>query len=257
MKIDRIKALFTAVLLSAPIYSVPMQSLAEPPPYIATYPHQYFPQPYWNRTPPYYPSINQPRSPPLEQTRRPENKISDNKPEYFTLGKTARNPYEPNWRGVKKPGDNRNQIKQYNTPWIAPWQASNQMQPRLPVVSRYSGMPVYQYYQPAWPGAAPVYSAVPKKAPNSVEVKKNQKSVIRQVRITEQGFLPAQMSIKAGDRVLWANIDEIPHRVSSKNGFNSKLLTRGATYVRTFKQPGIYTYFSAVNPKMSGQVIVK
>ena len=80
------------------------------------------------------------------------------------------------------------------------------------------------------------------------------KPALQQIRITEKGFQPSKIK---GDRVFWANVDKRPHQVSSHDGWQSEILTRGATYMLTFNEPGVYKFYSASNPQWYGQVQVK
>ena len=80
---------------------------------------------------------------------------------------------------------------------------------------------------------------------------------------TNACFLPAMVSINAGDTVEWANIDTAAHTVTGGSPamglsgvFDSSLLMAGASYAFTFDEAGSYDYFCMVHPWMVGSVSV-
>ncbi len=132
---------------------------------------------------------------------------------------------------------------------------------QAPAPTRYYNWS-YSQYQPqannwsAQPAGQRQYNAYAK--PKKIKFDQpKQKPAWQQISITEQGFQPAQLRVKPGDRVFWANMDIEPHQISSATGWKSKTLGRGATYAHTFKKPGIYKYYSAANPRWVGKVLVE
>ncbi|MGB5278780.1 MAG: cupredoxin family copper-binding protein [Gammaproteobacteria bacterium] len=79
------------------------------------------------------------------------------------------------------------------------------------------------------------------------------------VSIARMQFVPATISVKTGEQVTWINNEPMPHTVTSQNNglLASDRLGRGSTFTHTFKQPGIYTYYCALHPSMTGKVIVE
>jgi plastocyanin len=76
-------------------------------------------------------------------------------------------------------------------------------------------------------------------------------------------YLPADITINAGDTVEWINIDTAAHTVtggSPADGpsgvFDSSLVMADATYAFTFDDAGSYDYFCMVHPWMVGSVTV-
>ena len=76
-------------------------------------------------------------------------------------------------------------------------------------------------------------------------------------------YLPANITINAGDVIVWDNIDTAAHTVTSgspANGpsgvFDSSLLMGSASYAFTFEETGSYDYFCIVHPWMAGTVTV-
>lgn len=93
------------------------------------------------------------------------------------------------------------------------------------------------------------------------------KNAPAQVSITSSGFIPATISIKAGQAIVWTNSDTKTHEVASDPypndnalaGFVDKQpLNQTETYSFIFDKAGTYTYHDTLNPyKFHGTVIVK
>jgi len=86
------------------------------------------------------------------------------------------------------------------------------------------------------------------------------------VRVKKQGneYVPdvKDMSIEAGDTVLWHTTDPAIHGFAvggsgEKHEFSSHLLANEAIYTHAFGLPGTYEWIDAVGKKLSGVVVVK
>jgi plastocyanin len=78
------------------------------------------------------------------------------------------------------------------------------------------------------------------------------------VQITRTGFVPATVTITAGDSVTWRNADTINHQVVANGGqFASPILGPGKTYTHTFNGGGTFHYHDALHTTLKGTVIVK
>jgi plastocyanin len=80
---------------------------------------------------------------------------------------------------------------------------------------------------------------------------------------TNECYIPASVTINAGDTVEWTNSDTAAHTVtggSPADGpsgvFDSSLVLGGAQYAFTFEEAGSYDYFCMVHPWMVGNVQV-
>ena len=79
-----------------------------------------------------------------------------------------------------------------------------------------------------------------------------------EIVIQNFAFEPATLTVKAGTKVTWVNRDDEPHTATATDKrFNSKTLENGDRFSMEFSQPGIYKYYCALHPKMTGQIIVK
>jgi plastocyanin len=81
-----------------------------------------------------------------------------------------------------------------------------------------------------------------------------------QVVIDNFTFSPAALTVPSGTRVTWVNHDDVPHTVTSPSKpriLDSPTLDTDDKFTFEFKDPGIYEYFCAVHPKMTGKIIVK
>ena len=80
---------------------------------------------------------------------------------------------------------------------------------------------------------------------------------------TNECYIPASVTINAGDTVEWTNSDTAAHTVTGGSPaegpsgvFDSSLVLGGASYSFTFEEPGSYDYFCMVHPWMVGDVQV-
>ena len=79
-----------------------------------------------------------------------------------------------------------------------------------------------------------------------------------EVVIANFSFEPATLTVKAGTTVTWVNQDDEPHTATATDKrFNSKTLDNGDRFSQEFKAPGVYNYYCALHPKMTGKIIVK
>ena len=84
-----------------------------------------------------------------------------------------------------------------------------------------------------------------------------------QVKINEQDekyrFDPAVLTIRKGATVVWTNISDAPHTVTSDSGTllaSSTVTPSGGTFRFTFTQPGTYHYHCTIHPSMQGTIVV-
>jgi len=99
--------------------------------------------------------------------------------------------------------------------------------------------------------------------PMSVDVSIPTGTAVPGCEETNECYLPQDVSINAGDTVIWANTDTAAHTVTSGSPtdgpdgiFDSSLFLAGATFEVTFDDSGSYDYFCMVHPWMQGNVQV-
>jgi plastocyanin len=79
-----------------------------------------------------------------------------------------------------------------------------------------------------------------------------------QVSIQNFAFAPAALRVPVGAAITWTNEDDVPHTVTAQDkAFTSDALDTGASYSHTFTTPGVYAYYCAIHPVMTGQIIVQ
>jgi plastocyanin len=79
-----------------------------------------------------------------------------------------------------------------------------------------------------------------------------------EIAIANFSFEPATLTVKAGTTVTWVNHDDEPHTATATDKrFNSKTLDNGDRFSQEFNAPGVYNYYCALHPKMTGKIIVK
>jgi plastocyanin len=70
-------------------------------------------------------------------------------------------------------------------------------------------------------------------------------------------FLPDQVTIQVGQKVVWTNEDPTEHDVVADNGeFKSKVLGTGDSFSFTFEKVGTFPYHSSLNECMTGTIMV-
>jgi YVTN family beta-propeller protein len=78
------------------------------------------------------------------------------------------------------------------------------------------------------------------------------------VSIANFAFAPATLSVAARETVTWVNNDGAPHGLAYKDGATGvNPLLPGASFSRTFDEPGTYDYICSVHPFMKGRVVVR
>lgn len=77
--------------------------------------------------------------------------------------------------------------------------------------------------------------------------------------VTIQGFAfsPANLSINAGDTVVFVNGDAAPHTATANNGsFDTGRLQGGQQAALTFASAGSFAYFCEIHPSMKASITV-
>jgi plastocyanin len=78
------------------------------------------------------------------------------------------------------------------------------------------------------------------------------------VFIRQFTFQPAEVRVRAGERVTWVNCDQDPHTsTADEGGWASPLLAPGDGFTQTFSAAGEFPYFCEPHPFMTGRVIVE
>jgi len=111
--------------------------------------------------------------------------------------------------------------------------------------------------------SAPTVQVPQATGPMSVDVSVPTGTAVPGCEETNECYLPQDVSINAGDTVIWHNTDTAAHTVTSGSPtdgpdgtFDSSLFMAGATFEVTFDDSGSYDYFCMVHPWMQGNVQV-
>ena len=75
------------------------------------------------------------------------------------------------------------------------------------------------------------------------------------IKITENGFAPADLEVSQGARVSWVNQDNSQHTITFLDS-KSNVMLKGGSYSRTFNDEGVYTYTSDNKPGFKGTITV-
>ena len=78
------------------------------------------------------------------------------------------------------------------------------------------------------------------------------------VVIRDFTFEPAEVRVRAGDRVTWVNCDEDSHTSTADAGaWNSPLMAPGDAFTQGYDTPGDFSYHCEPHPVMTGPVVVE
>lgn len=85
------------------------------------------------------------------------------------------------------------------------------------------------------------------------------------VTLTQDGFSPSTLTVKAGTKVTWVNksgsqvtVNSKPHPVHTNySPLNLGSFSDGSTLSLTFDKPGTYGYHNHLNPSQSGTIIIQ
>lgn len=79
------------------------------------------------------------------------------------------------------------------------------------------------------------------------------------INIQSFSFTPQALTINAGDTVIWTNMDNVAHTVTSDLGteLHSAQLSPGQSYSHTFTTAGTYAYHCSIHTMMTGTITVQ
>ncbi len=99
--------------------------------------------------------------------------------------------------------------------------------------------------------------------PQTVTVDMPEGTALPGCEVDDACFVPADVTINAGDTVSWINSDTAAHTITSGSAtdgptgiFDSSLVMAGAVFEHTFGEAGTIEYFCMVHPWMEGTVTV-
>ena len=83
------------------------------------------------------------------------------------------------------------------------------------------------------------------------------RAATHQVTIVNMAFQPANLTIAAGDTVVFANEDNAPHTATDDAGaFDTGRLAKGSSASLTFPSSGTFAYHCAFHRRMTGTITV-
>lgn len=71
-------------------------------------------------------------------------------------------------------------------------------------------------------------------------------------------FIPEEISVDVGQRIVWTNNEAVPHNVTARDGadFASDTLQQGDTFEYTPQEAGTIDYVCTIHPQQTGQITV-
>ena len=93
---------------------------------------------------------------------------------------------------------------------------------------------------------------------NAVQSRRQPKGKRQTVVIEATAFAPAELTVSAGDSVVWVNKDPFPHTATSKaGGFDSREMQPGASWKYVAGKKGDFPYICSLHPTMKGILRVR
>ena len=83
------------------------------------------------------------------------------------------------------------------------------------------------------------------------------KPVSSTVVIESFKYEPGAMTVRRGDTVVWVNKDLLPHTVTARGRFDSRIIAAGASWKYVAREKGTFSYLCALHPNMRGTLIVE
>jgi plastocyanin len=77
------------------------------------------------------------------------------------------------------------------------------------------------------------------------------------VRIEGMKFVPATVTVRAGDRIAWRNQDVVPHTATAAGHFDSGAITSGKAWTQPAPPPGRYDVVCVFHPGMKAVLVVQ
>ena len=72
-------------------------------------------------------------------------------------------------------------------------------------------------------------------------------------------FMPEEITVDAGQRIVWTNNEAVPHNVTAREGadFASDTLQQGDTFEYTPQEAGTIDYVCTIHPQQTGRITVR
>jgi len=108
--------------------------------------------------------------------------------------------------------------------------------------------------------SAPTATTAPAQAPTTASTSAPVQTV--QIKIVEKNnkysFQPASVTIPKGAEIVWTNMSDAPHTVTSDNNAftGSSTFMENQTFKMTFNTAGTFAYHCSVHPYMMGTITV-
>ena len=77
------------------------------------------------------------------------------------------------------------------------------------------------------------------------------------IAIENLRFEPQTLTVRRGDRVVWANKDLVPHTATAAKSFDSHAIAANASWTYTARTPGRYEYMCTFHPAMKATLVIE
>ena len=78
------------------------------------------------------------------------------------------------------------------------------------------------------------------------------------VRIQNFTFVPAELTVAAGDTIVWSNTDFVPHSATARDtSWDSKSIAANGSWKLMARGAGRRDYYCVFHPNMKGTIVVR
>jgi len=81
---------------------------------------------------------------------------------------------------------------------------------------------------------------------------------VHTVRIQNFTFVPAELTVSAGDTLVWSNTDFVPHSATARDAsWDSHSVAANGTWRFVPRTTGRHEYYCVLHPNMTGAIVVR
>ena len=78
------------------------------------------------------------------------------------------------------------------------------------------------------------------------------------IRIQSFTFVPAEVTVAAGDTIVWSNSDFVPHSATARDtSWDSKSIAANQSWKLAARGAGRHDYYCVFHPNMRGTIVVR
>ncbi len=107
-------------------------------------------------------------------------------------------------------------------------------------------VPALMFFVVAWP-----FGSADGKTPS------RQEPTTHVIAIKDFQYVPASLTVNAGDTIVWKNEDRAPHTATARDTFDSGTIAYGKAWTLVADRKGTFAYICTLHPRMKATLIVR